>query len=319
MVHAMRRASALGLLVAALVVGACQPGNNGAAWGVGGTRGDASTDAVHARGGLVVGIIPDVAPVMQALTPVWNRAHPGIPVVFAAAPTVTTAVNQNTYIGEDLLISDLERVQADAVAQGTIRNLGVKFAATTLDFAVPASNPGNITRLQDTARPGLHLVNIIWSSGLTETTQAAIERMMRAPEFAAANIPCKDNYASCTYGNIVVTVSDGLAAGRLLVNPALSPIPLPAHSLPLDGAFIYHTDYLQVQREVGVGSLSAIAVPTTFAPPHAFWCAVSSYQAVNPANAMLFQSFLLTPAAQAVFRAYGYLPPSAAPNLPLEG
>ena len=307
--HSLRRIGAAGMLAIVLVLAACIPGNNGGGWGVGSSQGDTSVNSVHDHGGIVVSIFPDVGPVMQALVPVWTRTHPNIPIAFVAAPTVTNAVNQNTYIGVDVIVNDSHTVQTDLRGQGLIDGLGYRFTATTLDFVVPASNPGHITRLQDTAGTNLKLINIDWTTGVSEFTLAALEAMMRDPAFQGANIPCGTNYASCTYGNMAVTVPDGLAAGRLLVNPALSGVPLQGIALPLQGAFIYHTDYLQVNRELGAGSLTALPVPTNFAPPHAFWVAVGAYEAVNKPGASTFQSFLLSAPAQAVLRSYGYLPP----------
>lgn len=306
--HAMKRTGALGLLALTLVLSACVPGNNGGVWGVGSTQGDASTQGVHARGGIVVAIPPEVAPVMHTLVPVWTGEHPGVPLAFIIAPAVRSVINQNTYIGVDVLITDVRDLQEEALAQGIIRSIGVPFAATTLDFVVPAANPGNITRLQDTSRPGLRLVNVTWSSGVAQATLMALEKMMRYPEFAPGAIPCQDNYASCTYGNMVVTVADGLSAARLLVNASSSGIPLSAQQVPLEGAFVYHTDYLQAQSEVGASALRALPLPASAAPPQRFWCAVAS-QAQNVANAQAFQSFLLSPAAQTVLRTSSYLAP----------
>jgi ABC-type molybdate transport system substrate-binding protein len=308
----IRWASSVVLAVAMLVTAACIPGNNGGGWGVGGQQGDTSTEALHARGGIVVAIFPDIVPAMQALVPLWQRTEPTVPIAFSIAPTINAAVNQNTYIAQDLLISDSAQVQTDALAQGLIRGKGAIFAASTLDFATPASNPGGITTLQDIARPGHNLVNISWTAGLSQYTLAALERMMRLPEFGPPAIPCASSYADCVYANIVLTVSDGIAAGRALVDNSLVSVSVPRHQLPFDGAFIYHTDTLAVVRAMGAGTLRAIPVPTAFAPPNGIWAAVSAYQAANPAGASLFQQFLLSPAAQSVLAAQGYLPPSAA-------
>jgi hypothetical protein len=244
----IRRAGGVVLAVAVLVTAACIPGNNGGGWGVGGQQGDASTEALHARGGIVVAIYPDIDPAMQALVPLWQRTYPNIPIAFSIAPTINTAVNQNTYIAQDLLISDSKQVQIDALAQGLIRGKGAIFAAGTLDFATPASNPGRITTLQDVARPGHKLINIAWTAGLSQYTLATLERMMRLPEFSPPAIPCTSSYADCVYANNVLTVAGGLAAGRALVDNSLVSTPVPRYQLPFDGAFIYHTDTLAVVR-----------------------------------------------------------------------
>lgn len=295
-----------------LVLAACLPGNNGGGWGVAGSQGSTSIHDVHARGGIVVGIFPDIAPAMHALVPVWERTHPGVPIVFSIAPTINIVINQNTYIPQDVLISDSEEAQSDALSQGLIHDKGAIFAAATLDFAMPASNPGAITSLAEVARPGLNLVHVTWNTGLSEHTQTALERMMRLPQFAPGTIPCTSSYAACVYGNLTVTVSDGISAGHALVDNTLLNAPIASHQTPFDGAFIYHTDTLAVESTSGAGALKVIPVPTAYAPPIPFWCALSTFQAANPATARMFQQFLLSPAAQSVLAAQGYLPPSAA-------
>jgi ABC-type molybdate transport system substrate-binding protein len=310
--HLAHWARTIGLVSGLLLTTACIPGNNGGGWGVGGQQGDTSTEAVHAKGGIVIGIFSDIAPAMQALVPVWQRSHPGIPVVFAVAATDNIAVNQNTYITQDVVISDSRTVLVNLLGQGLIENEGVTFAAGTLDFAVPSANPGGIHTLQDAARPGLNLVYPRWTTGLAQYTHATLERMMRTDAFAPGNIPCLDNYANCVTSNMTLVVADGISAGKALVNNSLVNTPVPDHQFPLDGAFIYHSDLVAVEQQMGAGSLISIPVPTTYAPPNGIWAAVSAYQGVNHANAALFQQFLTTPAAQAVLRAQGFLPPSAA-------
>lgn len=306
------RAGAVGLLACVALLAACYPGNNGGGWGPGSSQGDTTSRDLHARGGIVVGIFPELAPVMQALVPVWTRTHPGAPIAFSIAPTVNTVINQNTYVSIDVLITDVEDLQNEAASQGIILGKGTPFTATTLDFVVPASNPGGITQLQDTAKPGLHLVNIAYYSGVAIFTQVTLEKMMRDPAFSGSNIACATNYANCTYANMSVTVANGLDAGRLLVNQNLNTEPISSDQKPLSGAFIYHTDYLQVERELGTGTLTPFPIPSNFAPPHAIWAAVGAHEAVNQNVAKAFQSFLLSPEAQVVLRSFGYLPPSAA-------
>jgi ABC-type molybdate transport system substrate-binding protein len=290
----------LALLAGSVLLDACNPGNNGAGWGVGGYQGYASTNVLHARGGLVIQIPNTLEPALQELMPVWQKAHPQIPIAFSIAPAIKLGVHQNTFTTVDLLISDLDEVQFDAASQGVTQGPGVVFATATLDFVIPAANPGHITRLQDLARPGLSLVNVQWLSGVSHSVQAALERMMRVPAFSGSAIPCLSSYAACVYGNLIVTVNDGLDAGRYLVSHPTT-----------DGAFMYHTDYLEVLRETNSRALVAIPIPRVFAPPQKMWCALSAFQIVNAANARLFQAFLLTPAAQAVFATYGYLLPIA--------
>jgi molybdate transport system substrate-binding protein len=305
-------ARAFALLGVLLVIAACIPGNNGGGWGVGGQQGDTSTEALHARGGILIGMYSDIAPAMEALVPVWRVAHPNIPLAFSIAPTLISTANLNTYITQDVFISDSPSVLADALSQGLIRGKGTTFAGATLEFAMPSANPGAIATLQDIARPGLNLVTVRWPSGLAHYTQATLERMMRLPAFAPSNIPCNANYADCVYANSVVNVSDGIAAGTALVDSTLLSTPVPSRQLPLAGAFIYHPDVLSVERQLGAGSLRTIPVPVAYAPPIAIWAAVTSFQAVNPTSAQLFVQFLLSPAAQAILARQGYVPPSSA-------
>lgn len=298
MLNRMRQVGTACALVAALLLGACAPGNNLATWGVGGAQGDQSTGGIRARGGIVIQAAAELQPALQALMPVWQQAHPDIPVVISTAPAFTLGANQNTYASSDLLMTDSAQVQQEAVTQGLVESRGEVFAATTLDFALPASNPGHVTTLRDVATSGLRLVAVDWASGVAHTTQAALERMMTTPDFAPNMVPCGSNYAACVLGNTAITVPDGLSAARVLVGNA-----------SLDGAFVYHINYVEIERNLGPGALLAIPVPTQYAPPEGMWCAVSTLQGGNKASARLFQQFLLTPEAQGVLATHGYLPP----------
>jgi ABC-type molybdate transport system substrate-binding protein len=299
----MRPVGAAVMLVATLLLGACTPGNNLASWGVGGSQGSQSTNDVQARGGIIIETVPELQPALQALMPAWQQAYSDIPVVINTGPAFTLGTNQNTDVSADLLVTDSLQAQQEAVTQGLVENRGEVFAATTLDFVTPASNPGHIATLQDVATSGLRLVAVDWTSGVAHVTQAALERMMRAPEFTPDNVPCRSNYAACVLGNIALTVPDGLSATRLLATDA-----------SLDGAFVYHVNYTGSARSQGTGALLALPIPTNYAPPVGMWCAVSTLQAGNKANARLFQQFLLSDQAQAVLAAYGFLPPDAAAN-----
>ncbi|GAC1450649.1 MAG: hypothetical protein PVSMB4_09720 [Ktedonobacterales bacterium] len=291
------------MLGAILLLGACTPGNNLASWGVGGSQGSQTTNGVQARGGIIIVTVPELQPALQALMPAWQQAHSDIPVVISTGPTFIQGTNQNTDVSGDLLITDSLQAQQEAVFQGLVENRGKVSAATTLDFVTPASNPGHVTTLQDIATSGLRLAVVDWTSGVAHVTQAALERMMTSPEFAPDSVPCRSNYATCVLGNAAITVPDGLSAARLLVNDT-----------SLDGAFVYHVNYTDIARGQATGALLAIPVPTTYAPPVGMWCAVSTLQAGNRANAQLFQQFLLSAQAQTVLTAYGYLPPGAAAN-----
>ena len=300
-----RRARILAMLGLALSLAACIPGPNGGGWGVGSYQGDTSTRAIHDRGGLVIATVPELQPVMQALAQVWAAQYPDIPLAFSVSTAIISAQSTNTSIGTDLLITDLDQAQYETSAQGAIPEPGVVFAASTLDFAMPAGNPANITSLQQVARVNLHLVNVSWNSGVSWYTVRALQRMMRDPAFAPAQLPCGSTYSNCVYANVAVTAADGLSAARLL-----------AGQTQYEGAFVYHTNVLQVEREQGAGVLTTIPVPTSLAPPNPVWCAIGGLAAPNPAHARLFQLFLLTAAAQAVLASYGYLPPAAASGAP---
>lgn len=300
-----RRVGILAMLALALGLAACIPGPNGGGWGVGSDQGDTSTRALHDRGGLVIATVPELQPVMQALAHVWAAQHPDIPLAFSVSTAIISAQSTNTNIATDLLITDLDQAQYETSSQGAIPAPGVVFAASTLDFAMPAGNPAGITSLQQVARINLHLVNISWTSGVSWYTIRALQRMMREPAFAPAQLPCGSTYSNCVYANVAVTAADGLSAARLLVGQT-----------HYEGAFVYNTNVLQVERERGAGALTALAVPTSLAPPNPVWCAIGGLAAANPAHARLFQQFLLGSAAQAVLASYGYLPPSAASGAP---
>lgn len=301
----VRRARILIMLALALGVAACIPGPNGGGWGVGSYQGDTSTRAIHDRGGLVIATVPEVQPVMQALAHVWATEHPDIPLAFSVSTAIISAQSTNTAIATDLLITDLDQAQYETSSQGAIPEPGEVFAASTLDFAMPASNPAGITSLQQVARINLHLINVGWSSGISWYTLRSLQRMMRNPAFAPAQLPCGSTYSNCVYANVAVTAADGLAAARMLVGQT-----------HYQGAFVYNTNVLEVERERGAGALTTIAVPTSLAPPNPVWCAIGGLAAANLAHARLFQQFLLSPPAQAVLANYGYLPPSSTSGAP---
>lgn len=279
------------LLLPLLLLAACVNNNSLAGWGPGSTQGQTSTNHIAQNGGLIIQAVPTLQPPILAMQAAFLRTyHRTIPIVFDFSDAKKLVTNANTAVTVDLLITDDEQIMREARTSGIIRSLGTPLATTVLSVVLPPTNPGNITTLQDLARPGLRYLAISPDSSLNAHIVATLERMNLDPAFGP-------DYSARVFGNIVRNYTDGLAAARALAAPA-----------PLaDFAIVYHADFMEVQKEQGPNALRELPIPSQFNPPVPMLAAVAS-QSINPTLAQQFLDFMRAPQNAAIWTQFGFTP-----------
>jgi molybdate transport system substrate-binding protein len=83
----------------------------------------------------------------------FEAAHPGVRVVFNFGPSSGLARQIDGGAPADVFASASERDMDRIVAAGEAAAAPAAFAGNTMQIAVPASNPGGLTGLDDLARP----------------------------------------------------------------------------------------------------------------------------------------------------------------------
>ena len=281
------------LLALSLLLAACG-GNSGAWWGPGSYQGNNSTHQIIARGGLIIQASPVLAPALQAMLEAFLKARKlNVPIVFDFSSAKIIANNANVQADSDLLITDNSQTMIDARNLGFTRSIGTPLARDYLSVILPPANPGKIHTLQDLARPGLRYLGILPNGGLYRHIQTTLESMLLDPTFGP-------HYAARVYGNLIQNYTDGLSAARALA----------VSSPPGDFAIVYHTDYLEVQKERGARSLLTLSIPTPFNPPILMLAAITG-QASNPTLAQQFTDFMRSSQGQKIWTQYGFQPPSS--------
>ncbi|HYQ68205.1 molybdate ABC transporter substrate-binding protein [Actinophytocola sp.] len=87
----------------------------------------------------------------------FEKAHPGVKVVFNFAGSSALATQINQGAPADVFASAAPKNMTDVTTTGAITGKPVTFVTNTLEIAVPAGNPAKITGLADFAKPDLKI------------------------------------------------------------------------------------------------------------------------------------------------------------------
>ena len=88
----------------------------------------------------------------------FEKAHEGVSVTFNFAGSSDLVAQLQQGAPADVFASADPENMDKAVADDLIEGEVVNFASNTLQIAVPPDNPGNVSSLQDLAKPGLNVV-----------------------------------------------------------------------------------------------------------------------------------------------------------------
>jgi molybdate transport system substrate-binding protein len=277
-------------LILVLALTACG-GNSLAFWGPGSIEGQSSTNPIVEKGGLIIQASPTLQPVLQAMQDAFFRTYNrALPIAFDFSNSKILVNNANTAADVDLLITTNQQAMRNAYASGITRSSGTLLATDVLIVVLPPTNPGQISTLQDLARPGLRYLGISASSGLNSHIVAALEKMNLDPAFGAA-------YSARVFGNIVQNYADGLAAARAIASPAP----------PGDFAIVYHANYVEVQRQQGPDALRTLALPAQFNSPIPT-LATLTRQTKNAPLAQQLLDFMHSPQVAPIWQQFGFTP-----------
>jgi molybdate transport system substrate-binding protein len=116
----------------------------------------------------------------------FEKSHPGLKVMFnfAGSPQLRTQIEQGAKA--DLFASANQSEIDTGKKNGIIAGQEKIFANNKLVVITPKSNPGNVQRLQDLARPGLKFVTSQPNVPVGAYTVTALEKMSADPAFGAA-------------------------------------------------------------------------------------------------------------------------------------
>jgi molybdate transport system substrate-binding protein len=88
----------------------------------------------------------------------FERSHDGVTVTFNFAGSSDLVAQLQQGAPADVFASADQENMEKAVSDDLVEGEPVDFASNTLQIAVPPDNPGNVSSLQDLAKPGLNVV-----------------------------------------------------------------------------------------------------------------------------------------------------------------
>jgi molybdate transport system substrate-binding protein len=279
------------VLVAMLMVilSACG-GYTGASWGVGGNQGNTSiVQEELVPAGLIIYTTADMAPMLNDVAHAFSvsHGHVRIAINYTSTSIVDMEADMGNYTGAVILDSPSEVSSGQFF--GSLRRPARIFAQDPLVVILPPNNPAHITTLQDLARPGLRAVFANYNEALgREWIPTMLEAMMLYPQFGTL-------YPAAVLGNTDFTVSNGLAAARIVAAGGA------------DFSIVYLSDAVAVQRAEGARALRIMFVPTQYIAPVPVAIAQGAYTPGQPLLSA-FENYLYSPAARAIAEKWGFTP-----------
>jgi len=146
----------------------------------------------------------------------FEKAHDGVSVTFNFAGSSDLVAQLQQGAPADVFASadpeNMDKAVADDLVEGEV----VNFASNTLQIAVPPDNPGNVSSLQDLAKPGLNVVvcapEVPCGSASQQVEEAGgVDIEPVSEEQAVTDVLAK--VTSGQAGAVLVYVTDVIAAG----------------------------------------------------------------------------------------------------------
>lgn len=223
----------------------------------------------------------------------FMKAHPGTTVKFNFAGSQVLATQIEQGAKADVFASADQRWMKYAEDKGLIDGAPVVFARNQLVVVIPRSNPGQVGKLQDLARPGVKLVLAGRQVPAGAYAREALSRLKGAPGFPRA-------YDQNVLANLVSEEENVRAvAAKVQLREA-------------DAGIVYQTDVTPNLRP----QVTLIQIPDPYNPVAEYPVAVVKGGHKELADA--FVALVLSDAGQAIlkrkaFMAPAMLPASAAP------
>jgi molybdate transport system substrate-binding protein len=218
----------------------------------------------------------------------FEKSHPGVRVRlnFAGSQVLATQIEQGARA--DLFASADQRWMKYAEEKALIEGAPVVFARNQLVVVIPKSNPGQVGRLQDLARPGVKLVLAGRQVPAGAYAREALNRLKAAPGFAK-------NYAQNVLANLVSEEENVRAvAAKVQLREA-------------DAGIVYQTDVTPNLRS----QVTLLAIPDPFNPTAEY--PVAAVKGGNRELAQAFIDLLLSEAGQRILKAKGFMAPVSLP------
>ncbi|HEY7347083.1 MAG TPA: molybdate ABC transporter substrate-binding protein [Ktedonobacterales bacterium] len=216
----------------------------------------------------------------------FQTAHPNVTVSFNFAGSQTLASQINQGAKADVFASANQK-QMDVVVQagGADASKSRVFVQNLLLVIIPKSNPGQISTLQDLAKPGLKIVLADKSVPAGQYAADFLTKASADPSFGA-------NYQANVTKNVVSYETDVEAVVTKVVQGEA------------DAGIVYVTDALANSSQLG-----QIAIPTNLQTVAVYPIAPLK-ASKNAATAQQFVDFVLSSDGQTILARYGFKSPN---------
>lgn len=218
----------------------------------------------------------------------FEQRHPGTTVKFNFAGSQVLATQIEQGAKADVFASADTRWMKYAEEKSLISGTAAIFARNQLVVVVPKTNPGQINRLQDLARPGIKLVLAGRQVPAGAYAREALNRLKGAPGFPKA------------YDQLVLT---NLVSEEENVRAVAAKVQL----READAGIVYQTDVTSNLRP----QVTLIQIPDPYNPIAEY--PVATVKGGQDELGAAFVALVLAPEGQAILRARAFLPPAATP------
>jgi molybdate transport system substrate-binding protein len=216
----------------------------------------------------------------------FQTAHPNVTVTFNFAGSQALATQINQGAPADVFASaNQTQMKVVVTAGGADASASQVFAKNLLLVITPKNNPGQISTLQDLAKPGL---KIVLAAATVPAGQYAVDFLTKASADPSFGADYKANVTKnvVSYETDVETVVTKVTQGEA------------------DAGIVYVTDAL-----ANASQLNQIAIPANLQTVAVYPIAPLK-DSKNAATAQQFVDYVLSSAGQATLAKYGFMPPS---------
>jgi molybdate transport system substrate-binding protein len=236
-----------------------------------------------AQNSLIVYAAASLTEAYGAIGRAFEQAHPGTRVRFNFAGSQVLATQMAQGARADVFASADPRWMRYVADKGLLEGTPVVFARNQLVVIVPRTNPGQVGRLQDLARPGVKLVLAGRQVPAGAYAREALVRLRDAPGFLR-------DYDRKVLSNLVSEEENVRAvAAKVQLGEA-------------DAGMVYQTDVTPNLR----AQVTLISIPGPYTPVAEY--PVGAVKGGNRALAHAFIALVLSPEGQSILTHRGFLP-----------
>ena len=268
---------ALALLIAAVLVAACQP----AARAPSGSS--AAVPSVGSPAALTVYGAASLQGALEQVKAAYEASHPGTILTISTDSSAALRTQIEQGAPADAFLSADTTNPKKLVDAGLADGQAVEFAGNLLMIVVPTANPAKIAAPADLAKPGVKIIGAGDDVPITKYALQAVDLLAKQPGAPA-------NFAS-GYAANVVSKEDNVKA--LIAKIELG---------EGDAGIVYVTDAKASTKVQDVAIPPEASVPATYA-------GVVVKASPNAAAAQAFLTWFAGPDGQAILSSFGFLPP----------